>query len=249
MRVFVLSDLHANLSATEAVLADAAHQDWDIALVLGDLVGYGADPGPVIDLVRGLSNATVIRGNHDKVASGIEDAADFNAVARQAVEWTMDHLSDERAEYLRGLPQGPIDIPGLGTDVAICHGAPFDEDYYLFDGDDAAAALGATSAALLFCGHTHVQMAFQQTGSGRGRVLARLDDQRIALAGGLRTLVNPGSVGQPRDGDPRAAYAMFDTGAAVVTLHRVEYDIEAAERRILEAGLHPSLAERLSVGR
>ena len=249
MRVFVLSDLHANLPATEAVLADAARVGWELALVLGDLVGYGADPAPVIDLVRGLPNATVIRGNHDKVASRIEDPADFNAVARQAAEWTADQLDPDRAAYLRMLPRGPLDIDGLGTDVAICHGAPFDEDHYLFDVDDVAAAFGATGAALVFCGHTHLQMAFRYTESGRHPVVTRLDDQRISMGDGLRTLVNPGSVGQPRDGDARAAYAMLDTGDGSVTLHRVDYDIAEAQRRILEAGLHPSLAERLSVGR
>jgi predicted phosphodiesterase len=249
MRILVLSDLHANMPATEAVLAEAGEIGWDSALVLGDLVGYGADPCPVIDVVRGLRNATVIRGNHDKVAALIEDPSDFNTVARLAAEWTAGQLDAEHAAYLRELPQGPMQIANLRMDVTICHGAPFDEDYYIFDVDDAAAAIGATPAELLLCGHTHLQLAFRQITSGRHRVVTRLDDDRIERMNGSRVLVNPGSVGQPRDGDPRAAYAMLDTEDGSVTLHRVDYDIAEAQRRILAAGLHPSLAERLSVGR
>lgn len=249
MRVLILSDLHANLPATEAVLAHAHEDGWDTTLVLGDLVGYGADPAAVIDVVRGLRNLTIIRGNHDKVAAGMEDPIDFNTVARQAAEWTIGQLDAEHAEYLRALPRGPLTVESLAADVVICHGAPFDEDYYLFDVDDAAAALGASGAALVLCGHTHLQLAFRQTAEGRNHVVTRIDDQRIVLTDGERLLVNPGSVGQPRDGDARAGYATLDTVEGVLTLHRVDYDIADAQRRILEAGLHPALAERLSVGR
>jgi predicted phosphodiesterase len=246
MRVLILSDLHANLPATEAVLDHAARGGWGRALVLGDLVGYGADPRPVIDIVRNLHDATVIRGNHDKVAAGIDDPADFNAIARQAAEWTAVQLDSERRDYLKALPQGPLAIDGLPLDVAICHGAPFDEDYYLFDAHDAAAAFAATTAALLFFGHTHLQMAFRQM--GLHQAVAAIDDEDLDVATG-RLLVNPGSVGQPRDGDARAAYAVLDTTASRVTMYRVDYDIAEAQRRILDAALHPHLAQRLSVGR
>lgn len=245
MRILILSDLHANLPATEAVLAHAGRDGWDTTLVLGDLVGYGADPAAVIDIVRGLKNLTVIRGNHDKVAAGLEDPIDFNTVARRAAEWTIDQLDADHSAYLRGLPRGPltVDIPGI--DAVICHGAPFDEDYYLFDVDDAAAALGAHPSALILCGHTHLQMAFRQI----NRSVARIDDQSIPFVERERLLVNPGSVGQPRDGDARAGYATIDTDEGTLSLHRVDYDIAEAQRRILDAGLHPALAERLSVGR
>lgn len=249
MRVLILSDLHANLPATEAVLAHAEQDGWDSTIVLGDLVGYGADPAAVIDVVRGLRNLTIIRGNHDKVAAGIEDPVDFNTVARQAAEWTIEQLDSDHAEYLRALPRGPLMVEGLGVRAAICHGAPFDEDYYLFDGDDAAAALGSLDAALVLCGHTHLQMAFRQVAEGRNSFVTRVDDERIVLDAAGRLLVNPGSVGQPRDGDARAGYATLDTVEGALTLHRVDYDIAEAQRRILEAGLHPALAERLSVGR
>jgi predicted phosphodiesterase len=249
VRVLVISDLHANLQATEAVLADAEGAGWDRALVLGDLVGYGADPRAVIDIVRGLSNAAVIRGNHDKVAAGIDDASDFNLIARVAAEWTVRQLDADRATYLRQLPQGPVPIDGLGAHAAICHGAPFDEDFYVFDADDAAGALRASRAALIFFGHTHVQIAFREGRRGAQTVVTPLDDQEIALLAGTRILVNPGSVGQPRDGDPRAAYGLLDTATGLIELRRVVYDIAEAQRRILAAGLHSHLAERLSVGR
>ncbi len=249
MRVLLLSDLHANLQATEAVLDDAARGGWDRALVLGDLVGYGADPIAVLDIVRALEHATVIRGNHDKVAAGIDDASTFNIVARQAAEWTASLLDADRAAYLRALPKGPVPIDGLGLSAAICHGAPFDEDYYVFDADDAARGFAASDAAVVFFGHTHVQIAFREMRQGVRSAVTPLDEDTIALAGGARTLVNPGSVGQPRDGDPRAAYAVLDTAAGVLSLRRVVYDISEAQRRIRAAGLHPHLAERLSVGR
>lgn len=249
MRVLILSDLHANLPASEAVMKDAAARGWEQVLVLGDLVGYGADPEAVIDLVRALPNATVIRGNHDKVAAGIDDPADFNFVARQAAEWTAARLDAGRVDYLRALPRGPLMVTGLPIDVAICHGAPFDEDYYIFDTGDASQALETSEAALTFFGHTHVQIAFREMTGGGRRIVTPLDAETIDAGGSVRTLVNPGSVGQPRDGDPRAAYAILDTDTGTIQMHRVAYDIAEAQQRIRDAGLHPNLAERLSVGR
>jgi len=254
MRVLLLSDLHANLQATEAVLADAA--GWERALVLGDLVGYGADPAAVIDIVRGLAHATVIRGNHDKAAAGLTNAADFNPIARHAAEWTAATLDADRAAYIRDLPQGPVSIDGLGISAVICHGAPFDEDHYLFDADDAARAFDAADEDLILYGHTHLQIAFRQTieatawpSNQARRIVTPLDADMVAANGTARSLVNPGSVGQPRDGDPRAAYGMLDTESGTLQLRRVVYDISEAQRRIRAAGLHPQLAERLSVGR
>ena len=249
MRVLILSDLHANLQATEAVLADARREGWDRALVLGDLVGYGADPAAVLDTVRALEHTTVIRGNHDKAAAGIDDASTFNFVAKQAAEWTTAALDADRIAYLRALPQGPVSVEGLGCTAAICHGAPFDEDYYVFDTDDAARALATSSADVVFFGHTHVQIGFREMRRGAGASVTPLDDDTIALSPVARTMLNPGSVGQPRDGDPRAAYALLETATNILQLRRVVYDISEAQRRIRAAGLHPHLADRLSVGR
>ena len=249
MRVLLISDLHANLPATDAVLAHAGGVGWDSVLVLGDLVGYGADPADVIDRVRALEHATVIRGNHDKVVAGIDSAADFNIVARQAAEWTAAQLDDMRLAYLRDLPRGPVAIPGFGVDIAICHGAPFDEDYYIFDTDDAAQALDVSPAVLTIYGHTHVQIGFRDMRAAQRRAVTPIDEDRIAIDTGTRLLLNPGSVGQPRDGDPRAAYGVLDTDAGLVTFYRVDYDVREAQQRIRRAGLHPSLADRLAMGR
>jgi predicted phosphodiesterase len=249
MRVLLITDLHANLPATEAVLDHARREGWDRALVLGDLVGYGADPAAVIDIVRGLPNATVIRGNHDKVVCGVESPMDFNAVARQAAEWTTSALDEDRLAYLRGLPRGPVSIANLGVDTAICHGAPWDEDYYIFDNDDAANALEVSPATLVLCGHTHVQIGFREVRAAAQRLVAPIDAEELDVSGRVRMLINPGSVGQPRDGDPRAAYGILDTERHTVRLFRVPYNIAAAQARILDAGLHHSLADRLALGR
>lgn len=247
MRVLVISDLHANLQATEAVLADAASAGWTRALVLGDIVGYGADPAAVIDTIRALPHATLIRGNHDKAVAGIDSAEDFNPIARDSVRWTTGALDAARLAWLRALPAGPLTIDDLGIATTIAHGAPFDEDYYLFDADDASHAFDMDDAAAIFVGHTHLQMAFTRV-AGRARSAVRMEADVIPLAT-TRVLINPGAVGQPRDGDPRAAYALLDAEAGTVELRRVAYDISEAQRRIRAAGLHSRLAERLSVGR
>src|SRR5713101_8133327 len=169
VRYLILSDLHANLQAVDAALADAARHGYDQVLVLGDLVGYGADPGPVIDRTLALNPIALIRGNHDKVCAGIESALNFNDVARQSAEWTAASLTPAQLDTLASLPKGPqlVHSParagsGRGDQPAIeiCHGAPFDEDYYVFDTEDASRALQASSARICLFGHTHVPGVF-----------------------------------------------------------------------------------------
>jgi predicted phosphodiesterase len=245
MRYLILSDIHANLQALEAVLDAAASAQWDRVVVLGDLVGYGADPNGVVDRVRALDPLAIIRGNHDKAACGLDDGSNFNNVARFAAAWTHDELTADNREYLRELPQGPSAIDAL---LEICHGAPFDEDYYIFNADDATRALDTARRPLCLFGHTHVPVAFQRH-DGRLGGFAPQGDSELKLAEGVAYLVNPGSVGQPRDGDPRAAYAVLDVDALMLALRRVEYPVHAAQRRILDAGLPTSLANRLWIGR
>ena len=244
MRYLVISDIHANLEALDAVLAAAGR--FDHALVLGDLVGYGADPNPVIDRVRSLPHATFIRGNHDKVGAGLESTEGFNYLARQAIAWTTASLSPERRDWLAALEKGPVVIDPL---VEICHGAPFDEDVYIFDDLDAMRAFRCARRPLCLFGHTHVAAAFQLV-DGK-RAVAGLRSTRIELPQRDDTsfLVNCGAVGQPRDGDPRAAYGILDTDARVLTLERVEYDVAGAQAKIIGAGLPDVLAQRLAVGR
>jgi diadenosine tetraphosphatase ApaH/serine/threonine PP2A family protein phosphatase len=247
VRYLVISDIHGNLPALAAVLRDCPPDQYDRLLVLGDLVGYGAEPGAVIDRIRALAPHVVVRGNHDKAICGVMDLLAFNSHAREAAEWTTRALSPAHLAYLRDLPAGPLLVDDV---LEVWHGSPADEDAYLVWIDDIrdAAALGRRPLCLF--GHTHVQGAY---GSGEGHPVVESGDTwtRTTLSIRLedRWLVNPGSVGQPRDGDPRAAYAMVDLGARTITLHRVQYDVAAEQAAIRAAGLPELLASRLSEGR
>jgi len=246
VRYLILSDIHANLEALETVLE---HADglWDQSLVLGDLVGYGADPGAVIIRVQALAPTAIIRGNHDKVACGLDDARDFNTVARIAAEWTSAQLSDEQREYLRTLPKGPTEIDER---VVICHGAPFDEDHYIFDANDARRSLAEASRPLCLFGHTHLPVVFRRVDDALSGGTPDPDVETVVkLQRGVRYLINAGSIGQPRDGDPRAGYAILDDEAQELTMIRVRYPVEEAQAKIHAAGLPPSLANRLALGR
>ena len=247
MRYLVISDIHANLEAFDAVMAEAKSIGFEKVLLLGDLVGYGADPNAICERVRALNADGLIRGNHDKVGSGVESPEGFNAVARNAIRWTYETLNKENREWLAALPAGPLIVDDM---IEICHGTPFDEDAYVFDDLDALRAMHAARRPLCLFGHTHVQVGHYLSQDQFG--LATADDYRplgIPLDDANRYLVNPGSVGQPRDGDPRAGYGIVDTTAKEMTIYRVEYPISKAQARILEEGLPEVLAQRLAVGR
>jgi diadenosine tetraphosphatase ApaH/serine/threonine PP2A family protein phosphatase len=249
MRYLILSDIHANIDAFDAVLAHASGR-WDRALVLGDLVGYGAEPNAVVDRVRALEPEAVIRGNHDKAACGIDDGSQFNHVARTAAMWTGEQLTPENHAYLRALATGPVEIDAL---TEICHGAPFDEDHYIFDGGDAHMALQSAEHPLCLYGHTHLPAIFRivdhDAASFEGTAPDPDRDLAIPLQRGTQYLINVGAVGQPRDGDPRAAYGVLDDEAREVRLFRVPYPVERAQQKIIAAGLPASLATRLALGR
>lgn len=256
MKYLVISDIHANLEALEATLAAA--DPFDRVLVLGDLVGYGADPNAVIDRVRALRHCTMIRGNHDKVGAGLEDVEGFNVLARQAIAWTSTTLTRENRDWLAGLPRGPIIV---NDGLEICHGTPFDEDVYVFDDLDALRAISAARRPLCLFGHTHVPVVFRlvdrpagETGTGPAGALDMIGPPRgasfrVALEADARYLVNCGAVGQPRDGDARAAYGTFDSDTRTLAIVRTEYDVRAAQGKIIAAGLPEVLAQRLAVGR
>jgi len=245
MRFLVLSDIHANIDAFDTVLAHAEGR-WDRVLVLGDLVGYGAEPNAVVDRVKSLSPEVVIRGNHDKAACGLDDGSQFNHVARAAAMWTGGVLTPDNIAYLRALPMGPIPIDAL---TEICHGAPFDEDHYIFDGGDARMAMQAAERPLCLYGHTHLPAIFKVVeGILDGEAPDGDREVVVPLQRGARYLINVGSIGQPRDGDPRAAWLLLDTDAWTATWHRVQYDIEGAAAAIRAAGLPGSLADRLGYG-
>jgi diadenosine tetraphosphatase ApaH/serine/threonine PP2A family protein phosphatase len=247
MRYLVLTDIHANLEALDAVLVDARDRKFDRTLVLGDLVGYGADPNAVVERVRSLKPAAIVRGNHDKVACGLEQADGFNAVAKSAARWTLEMLIPEYREWLAALPEGPIDVDEV---VEICHGSPFDEDAYIFDELDALRALKSANRPLCLFGHTHYPVTFELSAEAFDSIgPASTGESVVAMRPGAKYLMNPGSVGQPRDGDPRAAYAIVDTGRLCVELMRLTYRVEEAQAKVIRAGLPEVLAQRLAVGR
>ena len=215
---------------------------------LGDVVGYGANPNEVLDLLR--ARATVhVRGNHDRVCAGLTDAQSFNPVAAQAAEWTRANLTGDHLAWLRAVPKGPI---RASEGVSCAHGSPLHEDHYILSMRDAWLPLQRMGTAITFFGHTHVQGAFAQQGAEWEEIYPVYDttgECRLSLGAATRYLVNPGSVGQPRDRDPRAAFAIYDNEAGCVVFRRVPYDIGAAQRNIRGAGLPDRLATRLELGR
>ena len=246
MRYLILSDIHSNLTALDAVLA-AAKGRWKQAVCLGDIVGYGPDPNEVVERIRSL-DAIVIRGNHDKGVSDSAIAEDFNPVARAAVMWTHDHLSLENREYIGHLPKGPKTV----GDFSIAHGAVHDEDEYVFSPALAYQDLLESPTAVTFFGHTHIQGGFTLRGDEvsvlSSRPVARKRFFPVTIELGTKYLLNPGSVGQPRDGDPRAGFAIADLEHHLVEFWRVPYDIEAVQNRMMRAGLPEPLILRLAIG-
>ena len=246
MRYLIVSDLHANLEGLHAVLEQAAGA-WDRAICCGDLVGYGADPNAMVDWARTTCQA-VVRGNHDRASTGQDDLEWFNPVARAAALWTLQTLTPENAGYIRELPRGPLLVEGF----QVVHGSPFDEDEYVIAANEASNAFHYLENRLAFFGHTHVQGGFIWNQSRVETILrppADAEFEVMDIDAECAYMINPGSVGQPRDGDPRAAYALFDSDAKQVTYCRTEYDVATAQRKIHIAGLPPILADRLLVGR
>lgn len=251
MRILILSDIHANLEALEACLE--ASPQFDRVFNLGDIVGYGANPNEAVDRARTLGSVFV-RGNHDKACSGLMNLQDFNPVAGMAALWTRNQLSPDNLSFLRDLPAGPV---APVENLHCVHGSPRDEDEYVFLPREAYSILAHVPVPVTFFGHTHVQGAYwiDDVKETEGVVDPRYSSPkgkqqlRMALEKTAAYLINPGSVGQPRDGDPRAAFALYDTDAASVTFHRVPYDIERAQKKILLAGLPDRLASRLAEGR
>jgi diadenosine tetraphosphatase ApaH/serine/threonine PP2A family protein phosphatase len=235
----IVSDIHGNREALEAVLADARGR-YDRIVCLGDLAGYGADPNFVVDWARADVSA-IIRGNHDKVCAGLESLYSYRPAARLAAEWTLNALTADNRAYLERLPRGPLPYEGFD----LVHGSPLDEDEYLMTIHDVAAIRNEIESPLSFFGHTHLQGGFL---IARGSVKT-IDPRRVLqLERHYTYLVNPGSVGQPRDGDPNAAYAIYWPQDRVVEFRRVPYDAAAAAEKIRTAGLPDSLAARLLTG-
>ncbi len=251
MRILLLSDIHANLEALEASLAVVP--SFDAVVNLGDIVGYGASPNEVTARTRDLGKIFV-RGNHDKAVTGLLDLDDFNPMAASAAIWTRNELTSENLDWLRTLPQGPVALPDF-PQVLLVHGSVQDEDEYVVSLGDALAPLLTLATPLTFFGHTHLQGGFFVNDSSADgfrpeyRTVGQAESVALHLKPDARYLINPGSVGQPRDGDWRAAFALFDTDAQVVHFHRTPYNLKDAQDRIFAAKLPPRLATRLAAGR
>lgn len=248
MRYLLISDLHSNLEALEACL-ELARGKYEQALCLGDLVGYGPDPNAVVERTRALAQV-IIRGNHDKACAGVNDAEDFNPLARWATKWTREELSAENFSFLRALPPGPVMV----DQFQLVHGSPLDEDEYLVSPREALPLLISLEVQTVCFGHTHFQGGFMRSANGGFETIhAPLAETNFSWTLQFqpegRYLINPGSVGQPRDGDWRAAFAIFDSEKRAVEYFRTPYNMTKTQLKMHQAGLPEPLIRRLEFGR
>ena len=240
-KIAILGDIHANIDALSVVLRDCQEQGVTEYLCTGDVVGYNACPHECLAWIRELG-CPVVKGNHDHYVASEQNLEDFNPAAAAVVEWTRDQLDAEEIAWLRDLPFSVTD-----KGITIVHSTmDHPENFgYVFDHQQAETNFIQQKTPICFHGHTHCPMIYEKQMNG----IYRIDPQDIQLKPGRKYFINVGSVGQPRDGDPRASFAIFDSDERQVTLHRVEYDIAEAQRRILAAGLPQRLADRLAQGR
>jgi predicted phosphodiesterase len=245
LRFLVISDVHSNLEALRAVLRFVARKRVGGIIALGDLVGYGGRPNHVLDLLRQTPRSKIyIRGNHDRVATGVSEPEDFNGPAREAILWTRERLSSANLGFLRSLPSGPLEPkPGL----LVCHGSPDDEDEYVLSTMQAGRIFETWSSSVMFFGHTHLPIAYRYRDGEVDEVYVE-DQNTVQLESGYRYLINPGSVGQPRDRDWRTSFLIWDDVNRSVRFYRIAYDVGSAQRNILREGLPPILAYRLDAG-
>jgi diadenosine tetraphosphatase ApaH/serine/threonine PP2A family protein phosphatase len=245
MRAAVLSDVHANLPALESVLEAVDRAEFEEIWCLGDILGYGAEPDACADLVRERCDTCLV-GNHDLAVLGALDIATFSEAAAAAVAWTRDNVAERTLEFVRDLEPS-----GEHCGIELFHASPRDPIWeYVLSSEQAEACLDAQRRPAALVGHSHVALFFTRpAGDGRREVRgAQAGEGTLLSIGEGEWLINPGSVGQPRDGDPRAAWLELDSDRGKARFHRVAYDIERAAAGVIEAGLPRRLAERLEVG-
>ncbi len=245
MRYLIFTDIHGNLESFLALLKFIQRKKIDYHLFLGDLVGYGASPNEIIQKIQTMKPISLIRGNHDKAVCGLDSIDTFNPIAASAIYWTKQNLKKKNMDYLSRLKKGPIIIH---DNITLCHGAPFDEDYYIFGEFDAAEAFKYIRTPLCFFGHTHFPYVYTEKDSYVEGTFLMGNSNEVKLEKGVRYLINPGSVGQPRDRNPRASCAIYDSDVGRIKFFRLDYDIEEAQKKIREEDLPLALAERLSLG-
>lgn len=238
MKYALISDIHANLEAFSSVLAEIDRSGVEKIICLGDIVGYGADPNACVEIVR-ERNITSILGNHDAAACGLYEPTHFNPAARHAVLWTRTELTRENNEFLRNLPDRIV----IDNFLAV-HGAISDPDKYIISAYDAEPEFALLDKQdICFFGHTHVAVCYAL----ENKHVREITGPEIEFADGVKYLVNPGGVGQPRDGDPRASFIIYDSEGRA-EYRRIAYDIQTAQEKIINKGLNRMLAERLSYG-
>lgn len=240
MRYGIIADIHANLEALQVVLEDIKQQRCTHVVCLGDVVGYGANPKECLDIIRGM-NIPVVKGNHDEYIGSTENPEGFNDAAAEAVAWSRNQLTEDDRKWLRELKYFR-----LVANFSIVH-ATLDAPQrwgYVFEKLEAAASFTYQNTQVCFFGHTHVPVAFIRDTGVRGGTYSK-----FRVESGKKYFVNVGSVGQPRDGDPRASYVIYDLPQQTIEIRRLDYDIPTAQRKIRAAGLPERLAERLANGR
>ena len=240
MRYAILGDIHANLEGLRAVLKDAAEQGVDKYVCVGDVVGYNSNPVECLEIIRNIACA-VVRGNHDHYCAYDDDLSGFHPLAADVVDWTRKKLSKDDRRYLQSLEYTmPVDgftIVHSTLDTPEMWG-------YVFDPLEAEANFAYQTTPVCFFGHTHVPLAFEKSNGIRSGLY-----KRVSVTVGKKYFINVGSVGQPRDGDPRAAYVVYDKETGEIELRRIEYDITLTQQKIIEAGLPTRVAARLGAGR
>lgn len=244
MRYLIFSDIHSNLEAFEALLECTPVKEADKYLFLGDLVGYGANPNKTIDRFKELKNIYSIRGNHDKVIANLESSSLFNPVAAFSAEWSKLQLSDDNQTFLKQIKKGPEVVDHF---ITICHGSTFDEDYYVFSMFEAVESFKFMETSIGFFGHTHFPVIYLLRNE-KIDIVPLTQETKIKLDPNTRYLVNPGSIGQPRDKNPNPSFIVFDSNKKELHFKRFTYNIKETQRKIREAGLPEILASRLESG-
>jgi len=244
MRYLVFSDIHSNFEAFEKFLAHKKLKNIDRILFLGDLVGYGPDPDKVIAQFKELPHVRSVRGNHDKVIADLESSSLFNPAAAFSAEWSKLKISPPNYQFLKKLPKGPQVIDRF---ITICHGSTFDEDYYVFSQFEASESFKFMETSIGFFGHTHFPIIYYLRNE-KLDIVHLTENTRIKLDANTRYLINPGSIGQPRDKNPASSFIIFDSGKMEISFNRFSYDVTKTQKKIREAGLPELLASRLEAG-